>query len=63
MASKFAATRGSRLPDTVQRCSRRGRRGVAAAAVAAATATSAVHSSALGLTVTSMLSTEASTLL
>ena len=33
----------------------------AVAAVVAATATSAVHSSALGLTVTSMLTTEAST--
>ena len=65
MASKFAAARGSRLPHTVQRYSRRGRRGgggvAAVAAVVAATATSAVHSSALGLTVTSMLTTEAST--
>ena len=70
MASKFAAARGSRLPHTVQRYSRLGRRGASAgsgggvaavAAVVAATATSAVHSSALGLTVTSMLTTEAST--
>ena len=66
MASKFAAARGSRLPHTVQRYSRLGRRGASAggggvAAVVSATATSAVHSSALGLTVTSMLTTEVST--
>ena len=57
MASKFAAARGS----PTQYCAAAAAAGVAvAAAVASATAISAVHSSALGLTVTSMLTTEAS---
>ena len=64
MASKFAAARGS---PTLYCAAAAAAAGVAvvaavAAAVAPATTISAVHSSALGLTVTSMLTTEASTL-
>ena len=60
MASKFAAARGS--PTLYCAAAAAAGAPVAAVAAAAATAISAVHSSALGLTVTSMLTTEASTL-
>ena len=62
MASKFAAARGSPTLYCAAAAAAAGVAVVAAVAAAAATAISAVHSSALGLTVTSMLTTEASTL-